>query len=178
MNIVINGKICSVADDDVMLIDVIRNGGLTGTKLVCGGGVCGACTVLLDGKPVVSCLMPAKAARDRQVTTVEGIAANGLHPVQKAFVACDALQCGFCTPGFVVEAAAFHDEWRRNKGTVAPTRTDVTAALAPVRSLCEHLQGSRGGMRWKVRRCRAARTARRGGREGYRSRQIYRGHRA
>ena len=130
MNIVINGKICSVADDDAMLIDVIRNGGLTGTKLVCGGGVCGACTVLLDGKPVVSCLMPAKAARDRQVTTVEGIAANGLHPVQKAFVACDALQCGFCTPGFVVEAAAFHDEWRRNKGTVAPTRTDVTAALA------------------------------------------------
>ena len=130
MNIAINGKICSVADDDVMLIDVIRNGGLTGTKLVCGGGVCGACTVLLDGKPVVSCLMPAKAARDRQVTTVEGIAANGLHPVQKAFVACDALQCGFCTPGFVVEAAAFHDEWRRNKGTVAPTRTDVTAALA------------------------------------------------
>src|SRR5215471_14662284 len=130
MNLVINGKICSVADDDVMLIDVIRNGGLTGTKLVCGGGVCGACTVLLDGKPVVSCLMPAKAARDRQVTTVEGIAANGLHPVQKAFVACDALQCGFCTPGFVVEAAAFHDGWRRNKGTVAPTRTDVTAALA------------------------------------------------
>ena len=130
MNIVINGRICSVADNDVMLIDVIRNGGLTGTKLVCGGGVCGACTVLLDGKPVVSCLMPAKAARDRLVTTVEGLAANGLHPVQKAFVACDALQCGFCTPGFVVEAAAFHDEWRRNKGTVAPTRTDVTAALA------------------------------------------------
>ena len=52
MNIVINGRICSVADNDVMLIDVIRNGGLTGTKLVCGGGVCGACTVLLDGKPV------------------------------------------------------------------------------------------------------------------------------
>ena len=130
MNIVINGKTCTVADDDAMLIDVVRNGGLTGTKLVCGGGVCGACTVLLDGKPVVSCVMPAKAARDRQVTTVEGIAANGLHPVQKAFVASDALQCGFCTPGFVVEAAAFHDEWRRNKGTVAPTRTDVTAALA------------------------------------------------
>ena len=72
MNLVINGKSCTVADDDAMLIDVVRNGGLTGTKLVCGGGVCGACTVLLDDKPVVSCLMPAKAARDRQVTTVEG----------------------------------------------------------------------------------------------------------
>ena len=130
MNIVINGKTYTVDDDDAMLIDVVRNGGLTGSKLVCGSGVCGACTVLLDGKPVVSCLMPAEAARDRQITTVEGIAVGGLHPVQKAFVACDALQCGFCTPGFVVEAAAFHDDWRHNKGTVAPPRTDVTAALA------------------------------------------------
>jgi xanthine dehydrogenase YagR molybdenum-binding subunit len=131
MNIVINGKTCDVAvDDDTMLIDVLRNGGLTGTKLVCGAGVCGACSVLLDGKPVVSCLMPAKAARDRQVTTIEGIAASGLHPVQKAFIACDALQCGFCTPGFVIEAAAFHDEWRRSKSAVAPSLTDVTKALA------------------------------------------------
>ena len=130
MNLVINGKSCTVADDDAMLIDVVRNGGLTGTKLVCGGGVCGACTVLLDDKPVVSCLMPAKAARDRQVTTVEGIGTSGLHPVQKAFIACDALQCGFCTPGFVVEATAFHDKWRRDKGTVTPPRADVTAAFA------------------------------------------------
>jgi aerobic-type carbon monoxide dehydrogenase small subunit (CoxS/CutS family) len=130
MNIVINGETCTVADDDAMLIDVVRNGGLTGTKLVCGSGVCGACTVLLDGKPVASCLMPAKAARDRQVTTVEGIAVSELHPVQKAFIACDALQCGFCTPRFVVEAAAFHDAWRRDKGTVTPPRADVTAAFA------------------------------------------------
>ena len=130
MNIVINGKVCTVVDDDAMLIDVVRSGGLTGTKLVCGSGVCGACTVLLDGKQVVSCLMPAKAARDMQVTTVEGIAASELHPVQKAFIACDALQCGFCTPGFVVEAAAFHDAWRRNNGSVIPPRANVTAALA------------------------------------------------
>jgi xanthine dehydrogenase YagR molybdenum-binding subunit len=130
MNILINGKASTVADDDAMLIDILRNRGLTGTKLVCGAGVCGACTVLLDGKPVVSCLMPAKAARDREVTTVEGIAVDGLHPVQKAFVLCDALQCGFCTPGLVVQAAAFHDGWRRSRGATAPSPPEVTAALA------------------------------------------------
>src|SRR5216684_4613306 len=75
-------------------------------------GVCGACTVLLDGAPVVSCLMPARAAAGKSITTVEGIGAGRLHPVQKAFMAHDALQCGFCTPGFIVEAAAFHDHWR------------------------------------------------------------------
>jgi xanthine dehydrogenase YagR molybdenum-binding subunit len=130
MDMVINGETRSVGDGDAMLIDVLRQSGLTGTKLVCGAGVCGACTVLLDGKPVVSCLMPARAARDRHVVTVEGLGAGGLHPMQKAFMACDALQCGFCTPGFVVEAAAFHGEWRRTKGTIAPPRADVTAALA------------------------------------------------
>ena len=87
MNLVINGKSCTVADDDAMLIDVVRNGGLTGTKLVCGGGVCGACTVLLDDKPVVSCLMPAKAARDRQVTTVEGIGVDCIRCRKRSLLA-------------------------------------------------------------------------------------------
>ena len=98
----INGRIEPLPDDpDALLIDVVRGAlNLTGTKLVCGAGVCGACTVLLDGVPVVSCLMPARAAADRSVTTVEGIGAARLHPVQKAFMAHDALQCGFCTPGF------------------------------------------------------------------------------
>src|SRR5262249_48374593 len=110
----INGKAVALPDDrDALLVDLIRDQlDLTGTKLVCGSGVCGACTVLLDGAPVASCLLPAQSAAGKRVTTVEGIAAVGLHPIQKAFMAHDALQCGFCTPGFIVEATAFHDRWR------------------------------------------------------------------
>jgi xanthine dehydrogenase YagR molybdenum-binding subunit len=107
----INGRAATLPDDpEALLVDVLRDGlRLTGTKLVCGAGVCGACTVLLDGAPVASCLLPAKAAAGRSVTTVEGVGAGNLHAVQRAFMALDALQCGFCTPGFIVEAAAFHD---------------------------------------------------------------------
>jgi xanthine dehydrogenase YagR molybdenum-binding subunit len=128
----INGRIEPLPDDpDALLIDVVRDAlNLTGTKLVCGAGVCGACTVLLDGAPVVSCLMPARAAADKSVTTVEGIGAGKLHPVQKAFMAHDALQCGFCTPGFIVEAAAFHDRWRATAATATPSREEIGAALA------------------------------------------------
>jgi xanthine dehydrogenase YagR molybdenum-binding subunit len=128
----INGRIEPLPDDpDSLLIDVVRDAlNLTGTKLVCGAGVCGACTVLVDGVPVVSCLMPARAAVGKSVTTVEGIGAGRLHPVQKAFMAHDALQCGFCTPGFIVEAAAFHDRWRTSKGTATPSREDIGDALS------------------------------------------------
>ena len=128
----INGKSAALPDDrDAMLVDVIRDGlDLTGTKLVCGSGVCGACTVLLDGVPVASCLMPAQAASGKSVTTVEGIAAKGMHPIQKAFMAHDALQCGFCTPGFIVEATAFHDRWRAANGTTVPSREEIGAALS------------------------------------------------
>jgi CO/xanthine dehydrogenase Mo-binding subunit/aerobic-type carbon monoxide dehydrogenase small subunit (CoxS/CutS family) len=111
-------------------VEILRDRlGLTGTKLVCGDGVCGACTVLLDGVPVVSCLLPAGALQHREVTTVEGFGPE-LHPVQRAFIANDALQCGYCTPGFVVEAIAFHDRWRRAHGSQEPTRDDVVEALA------------------------------------------------
>src|SRR3954447_10109062 len=128
----INGRIEPVADDaDALLIDVVRGTlKLTGTKLVCGAGVCGACTVLVDGAPVASCVMPARAAAGKSVTTIEGIGAAKLHPVQKAFMAHDALQCGFCTPGFIVEAVAFHDGWRATKGTAVPSREEIGAALS------------------------------------------------
>src|SRR6478672_266512 len=128
----INGRVEPFPDDpESLLIDVVRDTlNLTGTKLVCGAGVCGACTVLVDGAPVVSCLMPARDAAGKSVTTVEGIGAGKLHQVQKAFMTHDALQCGFCTPGFIVEAAAFHDRWRAAKGTAVPSREEIGAALS------------------------------------------------
>ena len=128
----INGRAAPLPNDlDALLIDVVRGElNLTGTKLVCGAGVCGACTVLVDGAPVVSCLMPAGAAAGKSVTTIEGIGAAALHPVQQAFMAHDALQCGFCTPGFVVAAAAFCDRWRAAKGNAVPSREEIAAALS------------------------------------------------
>ncbi len=128
----INGRSTTLPDDpEALLVDVLRDDlRLTGTKLVCGAGVCGACTVLVDGAPVVSCLLPAKAAAGKTVTTVEGIGAGKLHPVQRAFMALDALQCGFCTPGFIVEAAAFHDAWRAARGAATPAREEIAAALS------------------------------------------------
>jgi xanthine dehydrogenase YagR molybdenum-binding subunit len=92
---------------EVTLLEFLRSRlKLTGTKRSCESEVCGACTVLVDGEPAVSCLMPARAAANTNVTTVEGIGAAKLHPVQQAFMAHDALQCGFCTPGFIVNAYA------------------------------------------------------------------------
>ena len=88
-----------------LLSDHLRHGlGLTGTHVGCEHGVCGCCTVLLDGAPVRSCLMLAVQAEGHEVTTIEGLAADGeaLHPVQQAFHECHGLQCGFCTPGFVM----------------------------------------------------------------------------
>lgn len=139
----INGRPATLPDDpDALLIDVIRDGhDLTGTKLVCGSGVCGACTVLVDGEPVVSCLLPASAAAGRTLTTIEGVGATALHPIQKAFMAHDALQCGFCTPGFVVEATAFHDRWRNARGTTAPSREEIAAALSGHLCRCGAYEG-------------------------------------
>jgi xanthine dehydrogenase YagR molybdenum-binding subunit len=139
----INGRPAPLPEDpDALLLDVIRDQmNLTGTKLVCGSGVCGACTVLLDGEPVVSCLVPAKAAAGKTLTTIEGIGGTKLHPVQKAFMAHDALQCGFCTPGFVVEAVAFHDRWRAARGTAVPSREEIAAGLSGHLCRCGAYEG-------------------------------------
>ncbi|MDT7893122.1 MAG: hypothetical protein LASZOEIN_000360 [Candidatus Fervidibacter sp.] len=94
------------------LIDVLRYKlGYTGVKEGCSTGDCGACTVLLDGKPVTSCLVLAVSANGKSIVTVEGIAREGkLHPVQQAFVEHGAVQCGFCTPGFIVNSYALLNE--------------------------------------------------------------------
>ena len=96
---------------DAMLLDVLRDElGLMGTKEACGEGECGACTVLLDGQPVASCLMPALKAQGREVYTVEGLASGGnLHPLQKSFIEHGGVQCGYCTPGMLMSAKALLD---------------------------------------------------------------------
>ncbi len=101
-------------DPRVTLLDALRDAlGLTGTKKGCDQGACGACTVLLDGRRVVSCLMLAAQCDGRQVTTVEGLSKDGdLHPVQAAFIRHDAFQCGYCTSGQVMSAVALLAEGR------------------------------------------------------------------
>jgi len=95
-----------------LLVDVLRKRlGFTGTKKGCGEGSCGTCTVLIDGKRALSCLTMAMSCRGKQILTIEGMEKKGeLHPIQKAFVAKGAIQCGFCTPGMVMSAKALLDE--------------------------------------------------------------------
>ena len=103
----LNGKAVSLeVDPSRLLLWVLRHDlGLTGSKYGCGAGLCGACTVLVDRKAVRSCLLKMKAVAGKEVTTIEGLAKNGdLHPLQKAFVEHDALQCGYCTPGMIMNA--------------------------------------------------------------------------
>src|SRR3954453_11242329 len=110
-----------------LLSDALRHDlRLTGTHVGCEHGVCGACTVLLDGEPVRSCLLLAASADGCEVTTIEGLARpdGTLHPVQQAFVDCHGLQCGFCTPGFVTTIAAF---LRENPN---PTEDDALDAVS------------------------------------------------
>ncbi|RJX29421.1 MAG: (2Fe-2S)-binding protein [Dethiobacter sp.] len=95
-----------------LLADVIRDKvGLTGTKKGCGQGDCGACTVLIDGNPVLSCLTLAIACQGRKITTIEGLVAEDgqLHPIQQAYVDHGAVQCGFCTPGMILTSKALLD---------------------------------------------------------------------
>ena len=107
------------------LADALRDDlGLTGTHLGCEQGVCGACTVLLDGEPIRSCLMLAVQADGSSLTTVEGLAGDGLHPLQQAFADCHGLQCGFCTPGFLISALHLLTE------NPDPSREEIRAGLS------------------------------------------------
>lgn len=111
-------------------VEVIREQfKLTGTKKVCGQGACGACTVLLDGIPVLACLTPSEHLDGKTLNTVESYQHSGLHPVQKAFAANDALQCGFCTPGFVMQGIFLYDKYR-SKTSIKPDRKVLAAALS------------------------------------------------
>lgn len=104
----VNGRRESLSlDNRTTLLDALRESlGLTGTKKGCDQGQCGACTVLIDGRRVLSCLVLAATVRG-EVTTIEGLARGGeLHPMQRAFLDCDAFQCGYCTPGQIVSAVA------------------------------------------------------------------------
>ena len=103
----LNGRSASVeAEDGRMFLWVLRTElGLTGTKFGCGEGLCGSCTVLVDGAAERSCQLPMTEVAGKKIVTIEGLAKNGkLHPVQAAFVEHDALQCGFCTPGMILSA--------------------------------------------------------------------------
>ncbi len=123
----VNGKDHAVqVEPRRTLADVLRNElGMTGTKVVCDRGSCSACTVFLDGTPVVSCLTFVLDAAGREITTIEGLAhGDELHPVQAAFIEHDATQCGFCTPGMVMSCAAL---LKRNP---SPTLDDVQRAVS------------------------------------------------
>jgi len=111
---------------DRMLLDMLREDlGLTGTKRGCGDGECGACSVLMDGKLVNSCLIPALKADGSEILTVEGLAKEDkLHPVQRAFLEKGAVQCGFCTPGMLLAAKSLLDE------TPNPSKEEIKLAIS------------------------------------------------
>src|SRR3989441_13139447 len=105
----VNGKKLQVeADSETSLLSVLRNDlDLTGSKYGCGEGECGACTVLIDGLPAKSCILPVGRAAGKQITTIEGLEKDGrLHPVQEAFLKADAMQCAYCTSGMIMSSVA------------------------------------------------------------------------
>ncbi len=127
LEMVVNGDAVALEiEPSAMLLTVLRDElGLTGTKESCGKGECGACTIILDGKAVNSCITPAMKAMNKSVVTIEGLdSSRKLHPIQEAFVEHGAVQCGFCTPGMVLAAKALLDE------NPAPTEQEVRTAIS------------------------------------------------
>ena len=123
----VNGEDYSVqVDIRRTLLEALReNLGLTGTKEMCNKGDCGGCTVIMDGKPVLSCLMLAIEAQGKKIVTIEGVADGPtLHPIQKAFVETGAIQCGYCTPGFIMSAKALLDK------NPHPTEDEIKEGIA------------------------------------------------
>ena len=123
----VNGETMQVAASPTKtLLEVLREElDLTGTKHGCELGHCGACTVLVNGAPVLSCLALAVELQDEEITTIEGLAReNHLHPLQQTFAECGAAQCGYCTPGFLMSGAALLNE------NTSPTQEEIKAALA------------------------------------------------
>jgi len=110
---------------DKTLLSILRDDlGLTGAKEGCGRGECGACTVLMDGKPVISCLILACELEGREILTIEGLSPEELHPIQQAFIAEGAVQCGFCTPGFILSAISLLDK------NPHPTEKEIKRAIS------------------------------------------------
>lgn len=141
----VNGAQQSLSlDTRVSLLDALREHiGLHGTKVGCNQGACGACTVLVDGERVLSCLALAVQYEGRDITTIEGLGANGaLHPLQQAFVEHDGFQCGYCTPGQICSAVGMAAELRR--GVPSNVTTDLASgAIAFSRDeLCERMSGN------------------------------------
>lgn len=126
MELAVNGKRYRLlVDTSRMLLWVLRDElELTGAKYGCGEGQCGACTVLIEGAPVRSCITRVGAVAGKQITTIEGLEQNGqLHPMQEAFLEADALQCGYCTPGMILSSVALL------KKTPQPTEPEIRRAL-------------------------------------------------
>ncbi len=153
MQLNVNGTVREVdAPEDMPLLWVLRDVlGLTGTKFGCGMAQCGACTVHLDGQATRSCVLPVSAVAGRMVTTIEGLSPDGSHPVQKAWVDADVVQCGYCQPGQIMSAAALVAQ------NPNPSDADIDAALAGNICRCGTYQRVREAVRTAAAQRRASR---------------------